>query len=685
MPIAPVCPTCPPGPIPEPYPVESARKTVIVEAGDNVTVEKFDGLLDTVYKVSSTEVNDGMLSITVGENDPVEFGANEPGDVSVEIPLADEETFGLVKITDDIETEDPDAVITAVAVRERLKSVGGYKEVPRGPDGKPDVPMEDRSPNYIYLTEVPGSQGPDHYDEWIWKPGDPSAEPPTEGEWKCIGTTGGDTTDLVHKVTGGTEGNLGSLTDDGSLADSGLAGTDVEDAVVKKHEHANKAILDEVTAPYTTEEQGKLGGIEAGAQVNDIASISVNGDAVTPDVNKNVDITVHTHGNKAVLDEITAPYTTEEQGKLAGIEAGAQVNTVGSISLNGDSLTPDANKNVEITVHTHDNKAVLDEITAPYTTEEQGKLEGIEAGAQVNTVGSISVNGGAVAPDANKNVNIVIPKAVPDPSAANQVLFSVAGANGYEWSVATWEMEEFPGTLPEHCVLLDYFSDGYRYGKQASESIFTSIESALPSDFGIQSSDTFKQSVPFARFDGESVAIGLPYDISDVVDANTGFTVEFYLRAGNGGGAYSNTMGIKTGNVVPKIVLYGETGAQYDYTVGSHWYHGSLTAINKNYLVSTPWQSAWHHVAITVKRISGAGDAFQIYVDGNVANDHGPQIFDTYNKTDSYNIYMYPCMNNNNAGMKQGYYDIAQLAVWDYPKYYSVETYELPTKFFIDE
>ena len=627
MPVTPVCPSCPPGPVPEPYPVESARKTVIVEEGDNVTVERIDGLLDTVYRVSSTEVNDGMLSITVGENEPVEFGANEPGDVSVEIPLADEDTFGLVKITDDIETEDPDAVITAVAVRERLENVGGYKEVPRGPDGKPDVPMEDRSPNYIYLTEVPGSQGPDHYDEWIWKPGDPSAEPPAEGEWKCIGTAGGDTTDLVHKVTGGTEGNLGSLTDDGSLADSGLAGTDVEDAVAKKHEHVNKDILDDVTAPYTT----------------------------------------------------------EEQGKLAGIEAGAQVNTVSSISLNGDALTPDANKNVEITVHTHDNKAILDEITAPYTTEEQGKLAGIEAGAQVNDIASISVNGSALTPDANKNVNIVIPKAVPDPSAANQVLFSVAGADGYEWSVATWEMEEFPGTLPEHCVLLDYFSDGYRYGKQASESIFTSIESALPSDFGIQSSDTFDQSVPFARFDGESVAIGLPYDISDVVDANTGFTIEFYLRAGSGVGAYSNTIGIKTGNVVPKIVLYGETGAQYDYSVGSHWYHGSLTAINRNYLVSTPWQSAWHHVAITVKRIGGAGDAFQIYVDGNVANDHGPQIFYTYNKTDSYNIYMYPCMNNNNAEMKQGYYDIAQLAVWDYPKYYSVETYELPTKFFIDE
>lgn len=42
----------------------------------------------------------------------------------------------------------------------------------------------------------------------------------------------------------------------------------------------------------TAEAVTKLGGIEAGAEVNDIDSISVNGTAVTPDANKNVDLTI---------------------------------------------------------------------------------------------------------------------------------------------------------------------------------------------------------------------------------------------------------------------------------------------------------------------------------------------------------------------------------------------------------
>ena len=90
--------------------------------------------------------------------------------------------------------------------------------------------------------------------------------------------------------------------------------------------------------------------------------------------------------------------------------------------------------------HAHSNKDTLDNITAAYTAEEQAKLSGIDEGAQVNTIESISVSGTAVTPDANKNVNIVIPKAVPDPTAPNQMLFSVDGAN---WAPVTWEMELF--------------------------------------------------------------------------------------------------------------------------------------------------------------------------------------------------------------------------------------------------
>lgn len=40
----------------------------------------------------------------------------------------------------------------------------------------------------------------------------------------------------------------------------------------------------------------------------------------------------HTHSNKSILDNTTASYTSEEQTKLAGIEQGAQVNTVTSVN-----------------------------------------------------------------------------------------------------------------------------------------------------------------------------------------------------------------------------------------------------------------------------------------------------------------------------------------------------------------
>ena len=43
---------------------------------------------------------------------------------------------------------------------------------------------------------------------------------------------------------------------------------------------------------YTTAEKDKLAGIDNGAEVNDISTISVNGTAVTPDQNKNVALTI---------------------------------------------------------------------------------------------------------------------------------------------------------------------------------------------------------------------------------------------------------------------------------------------------------------------------------------------------------------------------------------------------------
>ncbi len=54
-----------------------------------------------------------------------------------------------------------------------------------------------------------------------------------------------------------------------------------------------------------------------------------------------------------LVDDTTSTHKftdANEKAKLAGIEAGAQANTIASISINGHALTPDQAKNVEITM-----------------------------------------------------------------------------------------------------------------------------------------------------------------------------------------------------------------------------------------------------------------------------------------------------------------------------------------------
>lgn len=244
--------------------------------------------------------NIGAVAGIKTESGPIE--PDSEGYVQIpEVVDADENTKGIVKLTDDPTSEAANTAASPAAIRAALADFGGFKVVTLDPETEePDVPLEERSNKYIYLTEDPDAQGDDHYKEWIWDLGDPSADPPVAASWKLIGTTSPDLRDYVHKVSGGTSGNVATLTNDGSIEDSTIAGTDVADAVNKKHSHSNTAILDNITAAYTTAEQTKLTGIDAGAQVNTIESISVNDTAVSPDANKNVNIVIP----KAVPDPV---------------------------------------------------------------------------------------------------------------------------------------------------------------------------------------------------------------------------------------------------------------------------------------------------------------------------------------------------------------------------------------------
>jgi len=87
-----------------------------------------------------------------------------------------------------------------------------------------------------------------------------------------------------------------TLTVSGSLADAKIVGDQLASKVDKT------AGMGLSSNDYTTSEKNKLGGVESGAQVNVIESISVNGTTQTIS-NKNVNIPISTITNEE-LDEM---------------------------------------------------------------------------------------------------------------------------------------------------------------------------------------------------------------------------------------------------------------------------------------------------------------------------------------------------------------------------------------------
>lgn len=127
--------------------------------------------------------------------------------------------------------------------------------------------------------------------EYVWGP--------APGEWIKMGE--GESLDLILEWSN-IQGRPSS-----SVAN-------IDDAVVKKHSHSNKAVLDATSASFTT------------------ALKSAYDSAVTDK---------HTHGNKSVLDATTASFTTALKNDISSNKGKA---------------------------HTHTNSAILNAMTAAFTT-----------------------------------------------------------------------------------------------------------------------------------------------------------------------------------------------------------------------------------------------------------------------------------------------------------------------------
>lgn len=188
------------------------------------------------------------------------------------------------------------------------------------------------------------------------------------------------------------------------------------------HDHENQSVLDKTTASYTSAEKTKLAGIAAGAEVNQNAFSTIvtgsaryaatakqsaflidgdGGTSVSLDTKTGrLTVSSHTHDNKAVLDQLS-------EGQWKFINGAANKAHVHDNKGTLDKITDVGWNTVYGYTHSHDNKAVLDKTTASYTAADKKKLDGIAAGATKVAVDS-ALSATSINPVQNKAVKAAL-------------------------------------------------------------------------------------------------------------------------------------------------------------------------------------------------------------------------------------------------------------------------------------
>ena len=225
-----------------------------------------------------------------------------------------------------------------------------------------------------------------------------------------------------------------------------------------KHGADIAAASETAAGVMTAADKSKLNAIEAGAQVNTVTGVKGNSESSYRTGNINITPTNIGLGNVDNTSDLDKPVSTAQQtaldkkvdkvtgyglskndftdilkNKLDGIAEGAQVNSItgvkgsseetyrtGNVSISASNIglgnvnnTSDADKPISTA-----QQAALDEkvdkvsgkclSTNDYTTDEKNKLAGIAAGAQVNVIESVKVNGTAQT-ISNKEIDIPVP------------------------------------------------------------------------------------------------------------------------------------------------------------------------------------------------------------------------------------------------------------------------------------
>jgi hypothetical protein len=235
---------------------------------------------------------------------------------------------------------------------------------------------------------------------------------------------------------------------------------------------------------------------------------------------------------------------------------------------------------------------------------------------------------------------------------------------------------------PKDAVILDYFSEGYRFGSGYGEDNFGKVDYISPAELGIVGqSRTFGDKIPVAKYeDTRSKIVKTSYRLNDIVDDSVGFTVEYFIKSDYSEKWVRDTLGLGP-NQFKIMISYSKT-ALYGFTYASgRWDWGTIGGL----ILDTPWYSAWHHIAYTVQYTGSSAyplnSNVKLYIDGIKRFETEFWLHGT--SANDYNIWTSNFMADSNYNTNLGSYSIAQMTVWNYPRY-TGEAFELPKKLYID-
>lgn len=234
--------------------------------------------------------------------------------------------------------------------------------------------------SYEVLDQLPAIEAGEEYKIYLVKKGADVAGykeymflPAAEGREARFEEIGDTDIDLSNCAT---KGEVAAITARLDADDTGLAALA---ARIKVYEDAKAGYDAAVT---------KVAGIEAGAQVNKIEQIKLNGKAVDP-AEKVVDL-----GNLATAEALNAA-----SDKITALETKVGDDKAGLVKDVADIKADYLTSTDKTALQGEIDKKVTAETSKRLMTDAEGtKLEGIATGAQVNVIEKIKLNGEEVAP-----------------------------------------------------------------------------------------------------------------------------------------------------------------------------------------------------------------------------------------------------------------------------------------------